>query len=478
MLKIYNTLTRKKEEFIPLNKGRVSIYLCGPTVYDLPHIGHARSAFVFELLRRYFAYSGYKVHFVRNVTDVDDKIIKRAKDDLISEGARPDGDVLKKKVADVSSRYLEEYHKAMDMLGVAKPDDEPRATLNIPQMIKFIEELVGKGSAYVADGSVYFDVDSYNGYGELSGQDKKEMLSNVRIEPDKNKKAPLDFALWKKVKESEPYWQSPWGNGRPGWHIECSVMSTGIFGTEFDIHGGGLDLIFPHHENEIAQARAHSGGKFARVWVHNGFLTVRGEKMSKSLKNYITIGDFLEKHGDIELLKMLFLSSHYKSPVDYTDEKINEMARSKERLLVFLDKAQRLGAGRSAPVAVKGGQGAPDEFVRKFEEAMDDDLNTPVALSVFFEAAHSGNKFLDDCNLEEAARISGFISGYSGVLGMDLSYTGAKGEGSELIAKLIEDRARARKNREFKKADDIRAELAGMGVAIEDTPKGTVWRRK
>ena len=324
---IYNTLTRRKEEFVPLKKGRVGMYVCGPTVYDDPHIGHARSAYIFDVIRRYFAYRDFKVKFVRNVTDVDDKIIEKAK----SEGKSPE---------EISSRYLKSFHESMNILGIEKPDKEPSAIRYIPKMIKFISRLIKNECAYEADGDVYFDIKKAKKYGKLSGQNIEKMESGARVASQDAKKDPLDFALWKKAKEGEPSWDSPWGKGRPGWHIECSVMSSDILGDEFDIHGGGLDLVFPHHENEIAQSEA-AGKKFAHYWIHNGLLTIKGEKMSKSLGNFVSIEDFIDKYKDPELLKLLFISSHYSRPVDYTEDKVSEASRMKERVMAFLDKAEK-----------------------------------------------------------------------------------------------------------------------------------------
>ncbi len=299
MITLYNTLTRKKEEFRPMEDGKVKMYVCGPTVYDVPHIGHARSAYVFEVIRKYFEYAGFDVVFVRNVTDIDDKIIKKASDELRETGEDASSDILREKVREVAVRYLDVYHSAMDMLGIRPPVVEPKATESIPQMIAFIETLIQKGYAYASGKDVYFSVDKFTEYGKLSKQDKEQMMHGVRIGVEEKKRHPLDFALWKEAKPYEPCWESPWGEGRPGWHIECSVMSTGILGEQFDIHGGGLDLIFPHHENEIAQAEAATGKTFANYWIHNGLLSVNGEKMSKSLGNYIIIADFLEKYTPV-----------------------------------------------------------------------------------------------------------------------------------------------------------------------------------
>ena len=335
-MKIYNSLTRRKEEFVPLKKGEARIYVCGPTVYDEPHIGHGRSAYIFDVIRRYLVYRGYKVKFVRNVTDVDDKIIEKARSEN-RKTRRTENRDLREAVKEVSKKYLDAYHEDMAALGIAKPDKEPKATGYVPKMIKFIEDLIQKGRAYAADGDVYFDIKSSKGYGKLSNQSIDKMEIGARIAPGEKKRGGLDFALWKAAKEGEPYWESPWGRGRPGWHIECSAMSSDTLGDEFDIHGGGLDLIFPHHENEIAQSEG-AGKPFARYWMHNGLLTIRAGKMAKSTGNFITIKDFLSRYHDPDYLKLFFLGAHYRSPIDYTDDKIGEAKKAKNRFVILLKK--------------------------------------------------------------------------------------------------------------------------------------------
>ena len=344
-MRIYNSLTRKKEE---LKESKIGMYVCGPTVYDEPHIGHARSAYVFDVIVRYLRFKNLNVTFVRNVTDIDDKIIDRAR--------REPGEVeLKSKVKQVSEKYLKQYHEDMNSFGLIKPDKEPKATNTIKDMIAFIQVLIKKDFAYEVSGSVYFDVRKFKNYGKLSGQSMDQMEEGSRVTVDKNKKDPLDFALWKASKEDEPFWESPWGKGRPGWHIECSVMSTKFLGNNFLIHGGGLDLIFPHHENEIAQTIC-AGKKSAKYWIHNGLLTINGQKMAKSLGNFITIKDFITRYKNTDLLKMFFLSSHYRHPVDYAEEKIEEMKKAKQRGDEFLkkvDKAKSLLKGNSKAKSVK-----------------------------------------------------------------------------------------------------------------------------
>ncbi|MCM8781953.1 MAG: cysteine--tRNA ligase, partial [Candidatus Omnitrophica bacterium] len=322
-MKIYNSLTRQKEKFVPLKKGCVGMYVCGPTVYDEPHIGHLRSAYIFDVIRRYLVYKGYKVTFVRNVTDVDDKIIVKAKEEYPA-------DDINESVKKVSCKYLEFYHNAMDLFGIMQPDKEPRATEYIEKMKQFIKELIDRGVAYQTGGDVYFDISKTKDYGKLSNQKLEAMEVGARATCGEGKKDPLDFALWKSAKEGEPCWDSPWGKGRPGWHIECSVMSSDILGDEFDIHGGGIDLIFPHHENEIAQSEC-AGKRFARYWIHNGLLTINGQKMAKSLGNFVTVKDFISKYHDVDFLKLFFLSAHYSHPIDFSDERIEEAKKNKER---------------------------------------------------------------------------------------------------------------------------------------------------
>ncbi|MBL7157901.1 MAG: cysteine--tRNA ligase [Candidatus Omnitrophica bacterium] len=463
-MKIYNTLTRKKEEFKPIKKGKVGLYVCGPTVYDEPHIGHARSAYVFDVIRKYFEYKNYKVKFIRNITDVDDKIIKKAKQEFKIEK------VDKKAVKQISQKYLDSYHECMEKLGISNPDKEPSAVKYISKMKKFIALLIKKNVAYTKDGDVYFDIKSSKNYGKLSGQNLEKMESSVRIVPGEKKRDPLDFALWKKAKEGEPSWKSPWGNGRPGWHIECSVMSSDLLGSEFDIHAGGIDLIFPHHENEIAQSEG-AGNKFARYWMHNGLLTINGEKMAKSLGNFISIREFPKS---LNLLKLLFLSSHYRHPVDYTEDKIESMRDSRDRILAFLQKVDNaLKEYKKTIIADK-------EYENSFIAAMDDDFNTPVALSVIFRCVADGNKLLEKESLEkqDKAKLAGtrhFIKDVSkNIFGLNLDYSAQNTD----IETMVNEREKARKAKDFKKADIIRNELLAQGIVVEDTKKGSVWRKK
>jgi len=470
-MKIYNTLSRKKEDFVPIKKGAVGMYVCGPTVYDEPHIGHARSAYIFDVVRRYFEYSKFKVKFVRNVTDVDDKIIDKARS---APGAGPRASNLKDTVGEISEKYLRSYHDAIEgLLGIKKPTREPRATKYIPKMIKFIEYLVKNGCAYEAGGDVYFDIKKAKNYGKLSGQNLENLEAGARISPGEKKRGPMDFALWKKGKADEPAWPSPWGDGRPGWHIECSAMSSDILGDEFDIHAGGLDLIFPHHENEIAQSEG-AGKKFARYWAHNGLLTINGEKMAKSKGNFITIKDFEAKHKDPDALKLFFLSSHYRSPADYTEAKIREAARMKERIAIFVgkvDKSQISGAK-----AQKNPKSEIQKLKNKFIKAMDDDFNTPEALGAIFELVNLGNIYLSEKKTGAAARAKDVLLTLTDVLG--ISPKAPKSALGEREKKLIKEREKARHDKDFEKADRIRKELLKKGIILEDVKTGTEWRRK
>lgn len=483
-MKIYNSLSRKKEDFTPLVEGHVGMYVCGPTVYDEPHIGHARSAYVFDVIKRYLVHRGYNVTFVRNVTDVDDKIINKAKSELEGQGSSSQGQGevnIQDKVKEVSRKYLEAYHRDMELLGIGRPDREPKATEYITKMIEFISFLIEKGSAYAVGGDVYFDIKTAKNYGKLSNQRPDKMEAGSRIASGEYKKDPLDFALWKKAKENEPSWQSPWGPGRPGWHIECSAMSSDILGDAFDIHGGGIDLVFPHHENEIAQSEG-AGKKFARWWIHNGLLTINSEKMAKSLGNFITIKDFVAKYKDPDYLKLLFLNTHYRHPVDFTEVKIEEMKAQKERVLIFMEKVDRM---KCQSVKVSKCQGKIETFRKQFEEAMDDDFNTPLALAAMFDAVSFANKAMQDKDgLSEDVKAAIVATGemlgeFSNVFGLSLEAVHSKASISDAdVKEMLKNRDEARARKDFKKADDIRKELDRHGIVLEDTKERTTWRRK
>lgn len=487
-MKIYNSLTRRKDEFAPIKKGHVGMYVCGPTVYDEPHIGHARSAYIFDVVRRYLEYRGYDVNFVRNVTDVDDKIINKAKEVVSRTGpsgamareGQPSVVSLIEATKEISNKYLDAYHEDMELLGIGSPTKEPKATEYIPKMIKFIEVLIKNGCAYAADGDVYFDIKKAKDYGKLSKQDLENMASGARIAAGENKKDPLDFALWKSAKEGEPSWDSPWGKGRPGWHIECSVMSSDILGDEFDIHGGGIDLIFPHHENEIAQSEG-SGKKFARCWIHNGLLTIKNEKMAKSLGNFISIKDFVKMHKDPDYLKLLFLNTHYRHPVDYTEEKIGEMKAQKERFLILFKELDKILKDYK-PKTTDHKPEDSEDFTTKFEEAMDDDFNTPLALASLFDAVTFANKRIYGRSLfgqeekEALYEMRTRLLTLSRILCLSLSELVSGKVNHSEIEKLIVERNAARKDKDFKKADEIRKKLSKMNIILEDTKDGTEWR--
>ena len=469
-IKIYNTLTRKKEEFKPIKKGRVGIYVCGPTVYDHPHIGHARSAYVFDVICRYFEYKGYKVTFVRNVTDVDDKIINKAREESKEE------EDLNKRVQGVSKKYLASYHRYMDALDIRRPDHEPKATEYIDKMKGFITLLIQRGTAYESEGDVYFDVQKAVDYGKLSNQSIEMLRSGARSSPEENKKSPLDFALWKRAKEGKVSWDSPWGRGRPGWHIECSVMSLDILGDEFDIHGGGIDLVFPHHENEIAQSEG-GGKKFARYWIHNGLLTINKEKMAKSLGNFVSVEDILSRYP-ADVLKILFLQTHYSHPVDFSWDKMEDAKKALERFYILFNKLDK----ESPKLHASSSKQKPDSFRIQFKQDMDDDFNTPKALAVLFEIVTYVNKMLDDgCSeLKDLRHSMDIMKEMADVFGLSFLHKGTKIQGisDKEVERKIKIRLDYRKKRAYQEADKIREDLEEKGIILEDTKDGTTWRKK
>jgi cysteinyl-tRNA synthetase len=460
---IYNSLTRKKEEFIPLNPPRVNIYTCGVTVYDESHIGHARSLYIFDLVRRYLEFCKFKVRFVRNITDIDDKIINRANE-------------LKISWKELAGKYIKRYYEDIKSLKIRKGDYEPRATASIPKMIKYILKLIEKGYAYQAGNDVYFNVRKFNDYGKLSGQAIEEMRSAKRIGPNELKRDSLDFVLWKGSKDNEPYWHSPFGPGRPGWHIECSVMSQAFLKSEtLDIHAGGRDLIFPHHENEIAQSESFTGKPFAKYWIHHGLLTMNGQKMSKSSGNFITIKDFILKYSDSDLLKIFFLFTHYSHPVDYTEEKILEARSAKERILTFLNKTKP--SFRQKYLSFRKEHNKLNKIRDKFIEKLNDDFNTPEAFSCLFEAVNIGNKNIEDRGFAVEAYF--LVLEMAKILGLSLRplRKEIKVSDREVMVK-IRLRDVARKDKDYVLADKIRKELEGEGVILEDLKNGsTIWRR-
>jgi cysteinyl-tRNA synthetase len=471
-LKILNSLSRTKEELVPMEPGTVRMYVCGVTAYDLSHIGHARSALVFDVVRRHLRFRGFKVRFVKNFTDVDDKIINRA----AREGCSP---------TEVSERYIAEYRTNMAALGVLPGDEEPKATEHIPQMLALIRRLERAGIAYAMDGDVYFEVRRFTPYGRLSGKNLEELQAGARVDVDERKRDPLDFALWKASKPGEPAWDSPWGAGRPGWHIECSAMAMQYLGESFDIHGGGEDLIFPHHENEIAQSEAATGKPFVRYWIHNGFVNFGSEKMSKSLGNTLTIKDLIRRH-DPEALRLYLLGAHYRNPLEFSEERIEDASRALQRLRGPVGEAERLAAkGPPAPGPDHGLFQEMEAHRARFQAAMDDDFNTPQALGVLFDLV----RLLQNARAQVSSGAAGagaFLVGVGElvtlgrVLGLLESRAAAEPdldpEFRGRIEALVRRREQARAQRDFAEADRLRVELAEMGVALEDGREGTTWR--
>ncbi len=483
-LKVYNTLNGRKEEFVPLTEGRVKMYVCGPTVYDTSHIGHARSVVVFDVIFRWFERLGYEVTYVRNFTDVDDKIIKKSNE-------------TGEDCAVITEKYINEFHVEMDALNVRRPTIEPRATGHITHIIDFIRMLIEKGKAYsVEGGDVYFSIDAFKEYGRLSGRNPEDMRAGARIAVDEKKRNPLDFTLWKPAKPGEPFWESPWGKGRPGWHIECSAMSYEYLGQGFDVHGGGKDLIFPHHENEIAQSEALFGRQFVKYWIHNGFVDINNEKMSKSLGNFTMIKEVLAKYP-AEVIRMFLLSNHYRSPIDYSEDSMREISLGLDRVYAFLERLDQL---RLDQAGIKTGEAHTGPLWEEFAEAMNDDFNSARALACVFDAVKKGNRLLDEAKggLDEALSkelglMRSDIRSLAGILGIFLlspaAYFAAKKEKgmADLAAEsgaatpaeiedLIRQRADARKTKNFKRADEIRDQLQGMKIVLEDGPGGTTWR--
>ena len=456
-MQIYNTMTRKKEELVPLVPGKISMYACGPTVYNYFHIGNARPFIVFDTLRRYLEYRGYEVAFVQNFTDIDDKMIRRANE----EGTT---------VAELGERFIAEYYRDADALGVERATENPRATQHIDDIIHLVQTLIDKGHAYPADnGDVYFSVRSFPGYGKLSGQNIDDLEHGARVDPPEQKRDPLDFALWKGEKPGEPSWDSPWGKGRPGWHIECSAMSMAILGESFDIHGGGQDLIFPHHENEIAQSEAATGKPFARYWMHNGYINVDNQKMSKSLGNFFTVRD-ISKEFDLEAVRMFMLSVHYRNPVNFSRDLIRQAETALTRLRTArerLAEAQRCeGTAEDAAWIA-----SLADYRNRFESAMDDDLNTADAIGVLFDFARACNTLVTEPRggeaIDAAAKLFDELVGVLGLL-QHKRETAASDE----AMKLLEERQQARKAKDFARADAIREQLRQLGFAVEDTAQG------
>ncbi len=475
-LRIFNTLNSKKELFEPLEAGKVRMYVCGPTVYDACHIGHARSVVVFDVIARYLKEKGYDVTYIRNFTDVDDKIIQKANQLGIDSTA-------------VAERFIEEFYQDMDALNVQRATIEPKATDHIAQIVEFIEKLILKGFAYPINGDVYYSVEKFKRYGKLSGRKLEDMEAGARIDIDERKQNPFDFALWKSAKPGEPAWDSPWGQGRPGWHIECSAMSREYLGETFDIHGGGKDLCFPHHENEIAQSESLSGKPFVRYWVHNGFVNINQEKMSKSLGNFLMIKDVLKSYHP-ETVRLFLLSNHYRSPIDFTDKAMDESSKGLDKIYALLERVEK----KVGPIFLVQDV-EPGICWKHFCDAMDDDFNSARSIGIIFDTVRSLNRLLDqhENNLPSEVKQtlqSGLadIRRTGEILGMFLEHPTQYFDNKQtqvleqksidhaVVAEMVEQREAARKSKNWEMADQIRKELVDMGISLEDRAEGPVWK--
>lgn len=470
MIKIYNTEKQQKEVFVPLEENKVKMYVCGPTTYNLIHLGNARPVVVFDTIRRYFEYSGYEVNYVQNFTDVDDKIINRAKEENMEPLA-------------LAEKYINEYFKDTAKLNIKKATHHPKVSENIPEIIKFVEDLIKRGFAYEVDGDVYYDIKKFKDYGKLSGRDVDDMQMGSRVDVDTRKKHPGDFALWKSTKPGELFWESPWGAGRPGWHIECSVMSRKYLGDQFDIHGGGQDLIFPHHENEVAQTEAMTGKKMATYWMHNGFITINKEKMSKSVGNFFLLREILDKFDPLTV-RFYLIATHYRSPLDFDYNKIEESGRALDRI-----KNTYLQLGKYQDPESHEAQGEKidkmiEEAEEAFTEAMDDDFNTALAIGGIFDFTKEINKMIKEnkMNKNDAEKLSEVYLRLLNVLGLDLENATISVDSQEsdltekLVQILIDLRQEAKKNKDFSTADKIRDSLSEIGVQLEDTRAGVQWK--
>ncbi|MBE5395148.1 cysteine--tRNA ligase [Brevibacillus borstelensis] len=462
-----NTLTKQKEAFVPLEPGKVKMYVCGPTVYNYIHIGNARPAIVFDTLRRYLKYRGYEVTFVQNITDVDDKLIRKANEEGIT-------------VKEVADRYTDAFNEDLRSLNILPPDIQPRVMQTIPEIIQFIEGLIEKGYAYDSEGDVYFRTGRFTEYGKLSHQPLDELQAGARVEINEKKENPLDFALWKAAKPGEVSWSSPWGEGRPGWHIECSAMALKFLGDQIDIHAGGTDLVFPHHENEIAQSECYTGKVFARYWLHNGMLNINNEKMSKSLGNFILARDLIQHYGG-ELIRFFMLQGHYRNPINFSDDLLEQAANGLERIkTAYANLRHRLETARpQEPNGLAEEQARTISQLREqFIAEMDDDLNTANAITVVYEVVKEANLYLRNQNVgrEQVEQYLSLLTELTSVLGVQLE------QAEELldseVEALIEERTEARRLRNFARADEIRDLLSEKGIVLEDTPQGVRWRRK
>ena len=467
-MKIYNTMTRQKEEFVPIREGKVGIYVCGPTVYDYIHIGNARPMIVFDTLRRYLTYKGYEVNYVSNFTDVDDKIIKRANEEGVDASV-------------ISERYIKEVKKDMKDMNVQEATTHPKATEEIPDMIAMVETLIQKGYAYEVNGTVYFRTRQFQEYGKLSHKNLDDLRSgnrSLKVSGEDEKEDSLDFVLWKPKKEGEPFWDSPWGEGRPGWHLECSCMSKKYIGDVIDIHAGGEDLIFPHHENEIAQSEAANGTEFARYWMHNAFLKINNEKMSKSLGNFFTVREIGEKYP-LQVIRFFMLSAHYRSPLNFSDDMVEAAKNGLNRILTAYEKVSDMAdkaAEQELSAEEQENSKKIDALKEKYEAAMDDDLNTADAISVIFELVKLSNTTVSETSSKQyCQKLVTVIRQLCDILGIEVTREEQLLDTD--IERLIEERQQARKNRDFARADEIRNQLLEQGIALEDTREGVKWKK-
>ncbi len=475
-LRVYNTLERKKVPFIPVRPGIVTMYVCGPTVYDSCHIGHARSVIVFDVILKYLKAAGFDVTYVRNFTDVDDKIINRAGQ-------------LGVETSEVAEKYIKEFYEDMDALHIERATIEPRATEHIDRIIALIEKLLKKGMAYRINGDIFYSVEKFENYGKLSGRKLEDMEAGARVDIDERKRNPFDFALWKSLKPGEPFWDSPWGRGRPGWHIECSAMSSAYLGETFDIHGGGKDLVFPHHENEIAQSEGAYEKPFAKYWIHNGFVNINHEKMSKSLGNFLLIKDILKSYHP-DSVRLFLLSNHYRSPIDYTNKAMDESDAGLDKIYSLIKRVEE-----NPGFALKEVQNEPGDYWKQFREAMDDDFNTAKGIGILFDAVRHVNRLMDDnsgtipgdvkimigkihADILKIGKVLGILSESAGAYfeRKKTNFLENKAIDPALIDSLVKERFEARKAKDWKKADEIRKMLSDMDVLIEDRPDGTVWK--
>lgn len=466
-MKIYNTLTRQKEEFVPVHPGKVGMYVCGPTVYNYIHIGNARPMIIFDTVRRYFEYKGYEVNYVSNFTDVDDKIIKKANEEGVT-------------ATEIAERYIKECKQDMEALNIKPATHQPRATEEIGGMIKMIQTLIKKGHAYEVDGTVYFKTRSFKDYGKLSKKNIDDLEAGhreIKVTGEEGKEDPLDFVLWKPKKEGEIAWDSPWGEGRPGWHIECSEMSKKYIGDTIDIHAGGEDLIFPHHENEIAQSEACNGEKFANYWMHNGFLNINNKKMSKSAGNFFTVREIGEKYP-LQVIRFFMLSAHYRTPLNFSDTLVESAKTGLDRILTAIDLCREMSAKEETGSLSKEETehfANIEVLVKKFEDAMEDDFNTADAVSAIFEIVRESNSTVKDFSADYAKKVLKVLEDLCSVLGIET--TKEEEILDEEIEKLIEERQAARKNKDFARADEIRDQLLEQGIVLKDTREGVKWRR-